>query len=497
MPMHFLVPDAIEPGEYRLDAKVVFSTGQTQEDAFTIHVLQRPMPVPDIGKVAVFDPQGETTRLLERVGVPCESVDAKADLTPYGMLIVGKAALTVDGPAPGIDRVRRGFKVIVFEQTPDVLEKRFGFRVAEYGLRNVIPRVPDHPILAGLRAAHLSDWRGEATILPPQLKYERHPKFNGAPTVDWCGIPVTRAWRCGNQGNVASVLIEKPACGDFLPVVDGGFSLQYSPLMEYREGNGMVLFCQLDVTGRTEADPAARALVANLLAYVTRWQPPPQREAIYAGAQAGRDHFEVAGFPLRLYRGGALPADSILILGQDGRSLSPHREAVCAFLETGGRLLAIGLAQEDVDAILPFGVSMRQAEHISAFFEPAPLNSPLTGIGPADVHNRAPRVLPLASGGAQAVGNGVLAVAPRAGVVLCQLVPWQFEYRGNFGLKRTYRRTSFLVTRLLSNLGVHGQTPLLARFSAPVEESEPARWLDGFYLDAPQEWDDPYRFFRW
>jgi len=23
------------------------------------------------------------------------------------------------------------------------------------------------------------------------------------------------------------------------------------------------------------------------------------------------------------------------------------------------------------------------------------------------------------------------------------------------------------------------------------------RWSEGFYLDRPQEWDDPYRFFRW
>jgi hypothetical protein len=22
------------------------------------------------------------------------------------------------------------------------------------------------------------------------------------------------------------------------------------------------------------------------------------------------------------------------------------------------------------------------------------------------------------------------------------------------------------------------------------------RWLDGLYLDTPEEWDDPYRFFR-
>jgi hypothetical protein len=48
------------------------------------------------------------------------------------------------------------------EQTAAALERRFGFRVAEYGLRQVFPRVPDHPALAGLGSAtnHWRDWRG-------------------------------------------------------------------------------------------------------------------------------------------------------------------------------------------------------------------------------------------------------------------------------------------------------------------------------------------------
>ena len=37
---------------------------------------------------------------------------------------------------------RDGVRVIVFEQTGEVLEKRFGFRVAEYGMRRVFPRIP-------------------------------------------------------------------------------------------------------------------------------------------------------------------------------------------------------------------------------------------------------------------------------------------------------------------------------------------------------------------
>jgi beta-galactosidase len=497
IPMRFDLPPGIEPGEYKLSANATFSTGQTQQDEFLIHVLPRP-PLPRVEvKVAAFDPKGQTAALLKGMGIQFDTVDATAKVAAYDVLIIGKAALTVDGPAPDIGRVRDGLKVLVFEQTPDVLERRLGFRVAEYGLRNVFPRVPDHPALAGLRAEHLKDWCGEATILPPRLKYELNPKFNGAPTVTWCGMSVTRAWRCGCRGNVASVLIEKPARGDFLPIVDGGFSLQYSPLMEYREGRGMVLFCQMDVTGRTQSDPAAQILAANVLEYVSQWKPSRRRQALYLGEPAGRAHLQAAGLRLGSYADGELKADRVLIVAPGNKALAAHRSAVGEFLKAGGYALAIALTQEDADALLPFKISMSQAEHISACFDPPETNSLLVGIGPADVHNRDPRTIPLVSAGAMTVGSGVLAVARPANVVLCQLAPWQFQYQNNFGLKRTFRRSSFVVTRLLGNLGVGGETPLLTRLSTPAGSNEPGRWLQGLYLDEPQEWDYPYRFFRW
>ena len=91
-----------------------------------------------------------------------------------------------------------------------------------------------------------------------------------------------------------------------------------------------------------------------------------------------------------------------------------------------------------------------------------------------------------------------LATADRANVVFCQLVPWQFDPAKQMNLKRTFRRASCLVTRLAANMGVAADTPLLARFRRPVNPSKPERrWLEGFYLDVPEEWDDPYRFFRW
>ena len=114
------------------------------------------------------------------------------------------------------------------------------------------------------------------------------------------------------------------------------------------------------------------------------------------------------------------------------------------------------------------------------------------------MHNRDPRLLPLISANADLVGDGVLATVPGPRVVFCQLVPWQFEYAGKANVKRTYRRTSFLLSRLLANLGAASNTPILDRIATPLTASEPEpRYKTGLYLDQPEEWDDPYRFFRW
>jgi hypothetical protein len=495
--LRFDLPATLAPGRYELRATVKFGSGETQADSFDVHLLPPATPLKPTGRIAVFDPKGETGKWLTGLHVPYQKVEANADLSPYAVLIVGKAALTVDGPGPNVSRVRDGLKVIMFEQTAEVLEKRFGFRVQEYGLRQVFKRVPDHPILSGLDDQNLRDWRGEATILPPRLKYEMRPMYG--PTVKWCDIDVTRVWRSGCRGNVASVLIEKPARGDFLPILDGGFSLQYSPLLEYREGKGMVLLCQMDVTGRTEADPAAERLARSIVEYASAWKPAPERTALYVGDPAGKDHLERAGVSVGLYEGGNLSADQVLIVGPGGgQTLAASRAAVGNWLKAGGHLLAIGIDEREAAAILPFKVTMKKAEHISAYFEPFGLASPLAGIGPADVHNRDPRQLPLVSGGAEIIGDGVLASAAGGHVVFCQLAPWEFDYSKQYNLKRTYRRASFTVARLLAGMGVAGPTPVLDRFANPMDAAKPEkRWLDGLYLDQPEEMDDPYRFFRW
>ncbi len=493
IPLKFELPAGLAPGQYALDATVRFSNGQTQEDKFAIDVLPAPEALQIKQRIAVFDPNGETSSLLRSLGITFDRVnETNADLRAYDVFIVGKGALTLGGAAPDISRVRDGMKVIVFEQTGDVLEKRFGFRVAEYGLRWVFRRVSDHPLLAGLRDEHLWNWHGEATILPPRLPYE----LDYSPTVEWAGLRVKRAWRCGNRGNVASALIEKPAAGDFLSILDGGYALQYTSLMEYREGRGMVLFCQTDVSGRTESDPAAEALARNMLRYVAGWQPAPRRSVVYAGEPAGKQYLQSTGLAAADYQAGSLSPEQVLVVGPGG---APALGAgpVGDFLAAGGRVLAIGLGEEEANSFLPVKVKMNVAEHIAAYFKPQGAGSALVGVSPADVHNRDPRKVPLVTEGAQVVGDGVLAIAQQGRVVFSQLAPWQFDYSGEKrNIKRTFRRVSCGTARLLGNMGAGGETPLLTRFSSPVTQGE-QRWLKGYYLDVPEDWDDPYRFFRW
>jgi len=188
----------------------------------------------------------------------------------------------------------------------------------------------------------------------------------------------------------------------------------------------------------------------------------------------------------------------VLVLGPGAaKTLASEATAIAAWLKGGGKLLAIGMSQDELTTMLPIRVATRSTEHISSFVEAFGVKSFAAGIGPADLHNRDPRQFPLITGGAETSGDGVLAQAEGGNIVFCQMAPWQFSDKQP-NLKRTHRRASFLLSRLLANLGVAGSTPLLGRFHDPVRTStSPGRWLSGLYLDSPEEWDDPYRHFRW
>ena len=137
---------------------------------------------------------------------------------------------------------------------------------------------------------------------------------------------------------------------------------------------GLVIFCQMDVTGRSESDPAAAALSRNILQYASTWKPSPIRKAVYAGDAAGKSHLEKAGVSVAVYNGAALSADQVLVVGAGGgKQLADHAPAIAAWLKAGGNLLALGLDEAEANALLPAKVRMKKAEHIATCFDPPAL----------------------------------------------------------------------------------------------------------------------------
>ncbi len=449
------------------------------------------LPAPSVerfnSRIALFDPKGLTAPRLKDLGATFSPVAASDNLATCDLLVIGRQALAVDGPAPDISRVADGLRVLVLEQDAEVLERRFGFRINIHGLRRTFPRHSTHPALAGITGDPLHDWRGAATLVPPHLG------ISGLETSDpkwlWCGFENTRVWRCGNHGSVATVLIEKPERGDWLPIVDGGFDLQYAPLLECTHGKGRIIFCQLDVTARTEDEPAAQAVFANLIRYLDTARPATSRPVLYSGNEEGLGLLRRLGHAPSTPDAKGPPIDALLILGP-GHQTQRLDSAVAA----GADVLGLGLSPADLQRAFAERIETTEQPTISG-----PLSCPtppeFNGISSADLHWRtAPTIAALST---NASPHPALAVLRRGKgrIVLCQAAPWMFDCQKHPYLRTTHRRTTFLVSRLLANLGARADCPIIDRFAKRPDTDRP--WLGALYLQDPVAEDDPYRYYRW
>ena len=84
---------------------------------------------------------------------------------------------------------------------------------------------------------------------------------------------------------------------------------------------------------------------------------------------------------------------------------------------------------------------------------------------------------------------------------------WQslFDYQ-RFVPREPWKEFTFLVqakatapsrTRFQIWHGTAGTLWIADVRMAPCDPPSQGRWTSGLYADQPQEWDDPYRFFRW
>ena len=183
---------------------------------------------------------------------------------PQRALVVGKKAWDADflKLAAEIDldrKIRDGLNLLVFEQ-PDSASP-FGLRLQERSTRDVFLTTRSYALLKGLAAADFHDLRGQSDLIEPYPAAVKTPAGWSFPK---------RFYKWSNRGVAATFVYTKPHYGPFLPILECGFDLVESPLLDASIGKARVVLCQMDVTSRYGRDPASTRLVDNLLDEVSR-----------------------------------------------------------------------------------------------------------------------------------------------------------------------------------------------------------------------------------
>ena len=467
VPLSLRMPQT--PGPAELVAAFRVEGADEPGDAVTLEILPETVTRSAV-PLFVYDPKGLTRKLFDRMSVPYSTTNLKTAPEVSAALVIGREALTrADMNCVIRPFAQRGGRVLVFEQTQETLED-LGFRVQTYGLRRVFPRYRDKRY-GLLRAELLKDWAGEATLVPPYFERGDALAEYDYTDVPWAGFMNRHAWRCRNRGNVATVLPEKPSRGDWKSLCDGGFDLQYSPLLEQRVGAGTITFCQLDVTARTVVEPMAEEIVRALVAGCGP-QPHVRTPAKALGGEAIRalrnhrvwqkQEPEFSGKSLFVISHGAVKPDDfdakvkagakVLLLGLDADEVRAWSPVPLSVVSTNGCFYSrIERLPPELDGLSNGDWAWHGAQSFAAFTEPA-----------AD-GNAALRVV--------RHGKGVL--------VFWQVPPWLLDDRAKPYLRTSRRRAEAMLARLLANLGF------------TTDE------VGVHYADAPVAEDDPYRFERW
>ena len=208
-------------------------------------------------KLSLYDPAGNTAKMLQAAKVPFEKMETLSASRDWkGAVIIGQDALKQAPQGPWREQllafVRGGGKVVVMEQSEPVDFLPFPVSLAPKTASTIaFARAADHPLLKGLDDAALCWWADDHYV---------------------------------SRGNY-----RKPIGGNFLPLVDVGTmdGLLESPLMEEYLGKGSIVLCQLLLTSKAATAPPAATLLQNMLDYLAA--PAPYRTMGKTAVLAGNN----------------------------------------------------------------------------------------------------------------------------------------------------------------------------------------------------------------
>ncbi len=374
LPITFTAPKVrtVTKGTIHLMARI----GTTQHtDTFSFHVYPLTEPLNWREPVFVYDPEGETTKRLKALGVVVQPWDGREDVP---LLVIGRRALE-QGQLPGSVKavVRNGGRALIFAQSPNWLRDMMGFRMARHVTRHafVVPSQANHPVVQGLDKEDLSYWNGKGTLVP---------EFWGG-TDEFPNTDPPFGWHWGNRGSVTSAAIEKPHRSGWTPILECEFDLAYTPLMELRYGNGLVVWCTLDIEGRTKDDPVATELLKRLLNYARTAQGQPRLPTFFLGSEASERLLRLLG--VQFQRTEQLPTPPALAI--IGSEAEVEEAQLRSFLQKGGRALLL----PHPEGLLPFGFATERRSFGGSLQVP-PWDE-CRGLSPSDLRLRTEVELPV------------------------------------------------------------------------------------------------------
>lgn len=267
--LEFRAPEVRERTDYVLKLHGEADCEGSLKDFFSLTVFPSAGKPSLPGGIAVYlyDPVGDTRALLGKTGISYRLLEGKLPPPEASLLIIGRNALRDPGNAARLKAlndqmthdlrscVSRGLRVLIFEQAQDNL---WGLNTELTRWRRSFPCAPGHPVLAGLGEADFTYLRGESDLI---AAYPPVPPMPSRMCID-------RYPKCGNDNVLVTYSIVRPQKGACRALLTGGFDLQETPLLEVAGGQGLMVFCQIDVTKRYGTDPVSTRLVNNLLTYL-------------------------------------------------------------------------------------------------------------------------------------------------------------------------------------------------------------------------------------
>jgi hypothetical protein len=240
----------IPPGEYLWRCQFKASANSDLLDGWERPMLidaHRREPIPS-GNIAVFGP-GSLRLALAELGAQPVYLNSLDELVSGGIDVLIMEKNTVAAGSTQNTQIqafcRAGGRVLVMEQEVSLFNS---LMLEDKPLQTQFFRAPGHPVLTGIKENELAFW-GDSP----------YSEQGGDAFV------VSRAYRKDDGKHTLFILDGEE--GSF-----GSGGMGYAGLVEIREGTGLILSCQLNITNKADVIPAAAKLLVNMLRHLLRYR---------------------------------------------------------------------------------------------------------------------------------------------------------------------------------------------------------------------------------